>query len=84
MRLLLVLADSRFSEPLKEEFHFKQAYLLEDPKAENFIDAFKKGKVVIDLRMHLKPNGVVRNHGTGIRIEEKDMILLYNKKRILM
>ena len=55
-----------------------------DPKPENFLEAFKSGKIVLDIRMHLKPNNVVRNHGTGIRIHENDIPLLYAKKRSLL
>jgi len=83
-RLMLVLADSRLTEDKREEFHFNNAYLLEDPQPENFLDAFKNGKVVIDIRMHLKPNNSVRNHGTGIRIYENDIPLLYAKKCTLI
>ena len=83
-RLMLVLAASRKTEENKEEFFFNQAYLLEEPDENNFLEAFNKGKIVLDIRMHLKPNNTVRNHGTGIRIHEKDIPLLYAKKRTLM
>lgn len=83
-RLMLVLADSRISMENDEEFFFNQAYLLEDPKPENFLEAFESGKIVLDVRMHLKPNDTVRNHGTGIRIHESDLPILYAKKRSLI
>jgi len=34
--------------------------------------------------MYLKKSGAVRNHGTGIRIFEKDILQLYGKKRELI
>jgi hypothetical protein len=83
-RLILVLADSRLTEDNKKEFHFNKAYLLKDPKPQNFLKAFKNGNIVIDIRMHLKSNHVVRNHGTGIRIREVDIPLLYSTKRTLL
>jgi hypothetical protein len=83
-RLLLVLADSQLRADKKEEFHFNEAYLLTDPKPQNFIEAFKKGSIVIDIRMHLKPNEMVRNHGTGFRIREIDIPLLYATRRNLI
>jgi len=84
-RLLLIsLADSRIREDKKEEFHFNEAYLLTDPKPQNFIESFKKGSIVIDIRMHLKPNKTVRNHGTGFRIREIDIPLLYATRRNLI
>ena len=83
-RLLLVLADSRLTGDNIEEFHFNEAYLLTNPKPQNFLDAFKRGSIVIDIRMHLKPNNVVRNHGTGIRIHEIDIPQLYATRRNLL
>lgn len=83
-KLIYVLADSLFDENGKEKFHFNKAYLLEDPTPESFIEAFQKSIIGIDIRMHLKPNSIVRNHGTGIRIFEKDIHLLFGKKRQLI
>jgi hypothetical protein len=83
-RLILVLADSRVTDDEKEEFHFNKAYLLKDPQPQNFLKAFKQGSIVIDIRMHLNRTDKVRNHGTGIRIRESDMPLLYATKRILI
>lgn len=34
--------------------------------------------------MHLRANKTVRNHGTGIRILEKDIPVLFGKKRKLI
>ena len=82
--LLLVSANSRLTEDKREEFHFNNAYLFEDPQPESFLEAFKNGKVVIDVRMYLRPNNSVRNHGTAIRIYENDIPLLYTKKRTLL
>lgn len=83
-RLILVLADSRLDENKKEEFHFNEAYFLKEPNPQSFLSAFKNGNVVIDIRMHLKLNNVVRNHGTGIRVAEKDIPLLYSSKEYLL
>ena len=82
--LLLVSANSRLTEDKREEFHFTNAYLFEDPQPESFLEAFKNAKVVIDVRMYLRPNNSVRNHGTAIRIHENDIPLLYTKKRTLL
>jgi hypothetical protein len=49
----------------------------------NFIKAFKAGKVGIDLRMHLKENGSIRNRGTPFRIKEIDLWDLYSNIRNL-
>ena len=82
-RLLFVLADRRTVKG-QEEFHFNEAYLLTEPNPRNFLKAFKNSLVGIDLRMHLKENGTVRNRGTGFRMREKDMLELYGNKRKLL
>ena len=81
-RLLLVSADSRQNaDSGMEEFCFHQAYLLENPSPENFLATFENAQIAIDVRMHLKPAGTVRNHGTAFRIREKDLANLYATKR---
>ena len=82
-RLLFVLADRRFTNR-HEEFHFNEAYLLTDPSPRSFLEAFKKSLVGIDIRMHLKEDGSVRNRGAGFRIQEKHMTELYANKRKLL
>lgn len=82
-RLLLIIADNKFENDA-EFFHFNEAYLLENPTPEKFLDAFEKNELMIDLRMHIKESGGVRNHGTGFRISERNLVNLYSKKRKLL
>lgn len=82
-RLLLIIADNKI-ENEKEYFFYNEAYLLENPTPEKFLDAFSKDELLIDLRMHLKNTGGVRNHGTGFRISEKNLQLLYSTKKQLL
>ncbi|MBI5047460.1 MAG: hypothetical protein HZB54_00725 [Deltaproteobacteria bacterium] len=82
-KVLFVIADRRFDANGEEEFLYKEAYILTDPIPRNFINAFKSGKVGIDLRMHLKENGTVRNRGTAFRIKEADLWDLYSNSRNL-
>lgn len=82
-RLLLILADNKLENEI-EYFHFNEAYLLENPTPEKFLEAFEKSELLIDLRMHLKESGGVRNHGTGFRISEKNLKDLYAKSRRLI
>ena len=82
-RVLLVLADTK-KENGKEFFYFNKAFLLYDPDVRKFLKAIKNSIVGIDLRMHLKESGVVRNHGTGFRCKEADLIALYaNVKELI-
>lgn len=83
-KILFVIADSRIGKGNQEEFHFNEAYLLEEPSEEGFIEAFENSQVCLDIRMHLKENGTVRNHGTGFRIKEDELALLFNKRKKLM
>jgi len=83
-RVIFVLAQTRYDKKGKEEFYFDEAYLLEQPSPDKFMEAFNKSLIAIDIRMYLKESGTVRNHGTGIRIFEKDIIQLYGKRRELI
>ncbi len=82
-RLLLVIADNKVKDST-EHFHYNEAYLMEEPTPEKFLDAIKKSELMIDLRMHLKESGGVRNRGTAFRISEKHLTDLYAKKRRLI
>jgi len=82
-RLLFVLADRKV-EMGKEHFHYNEAYLLIDPGPRNFIKAFKNSRIGIDIRMHLKESGAVRNRGTGFRIKENDLLDLYETRKRLL
>ncbi len=83
-KLLFVLADRRRNASGKEEFHYNEAYLLTEPAIRDFKEGFREQSVKLDLRMHLKESGAVRNRGTGFRAREKDMIKLYSKKKRLI
>jgi len=76
-QVLFVIADRRERNGI-EEFWYNEAYLLREPSPQKFIEAFKTGKVGIDLRMHLRPNGTVRNRGTAFRARETDLKDLYS------
>lgn len=79
-KVLFVIADSRVAEKNIEEFHFNEACLLIEPTAQSFIKALEDSIVCIDIRMHLKETSNVRNHGTGLRIKECDLPLLFEVK----
>ncbi len=82
-RLLLVIAD-RKRQKGREYFHYNEAYLLSDPNPRNFLAAFKRSLIGIDIRMHLNENGTVRNRGTGFRIKEGNLIELYGNRQKLV
>ena len=77
-RMLFVHADSRRRDGT-EEFHFNRTELLAEPSSLTFRDGFASGMVTIDVRMHLRPNGSARNHGTAFRIHEHDLPMLFGR-----
>ena len=50
----------------------------------NLLELISTGTIIVDLRMHLKENGAVRNHGTGFRIEQKFIKLCFGVREKLM
>lgn len=66
--LVYVLADTKEKKG-KEYFYFNEAYLLSGFDFELFQKMVKKDQIVVDFRMYCRPNGSVRNHGTGFRIK---------------
>ncbi len=80
--LIVVLADYKINE--KEEFHYNEAYLLNNGNRKSFIDYIRKGIIIVDVRIHLKVKGTVRNHGTAFRIEEKYLVDCFETKERLL
>lgn len=81
--MLFVHADSRKIAGI-EEFHYIKAELLSEPSSSTFRNGFNSGAVIIDLRMHVNPNGTVRNRGTGFRVRELSLPDLYNKSTAII
>lgn len=83
-KLILVIANTRRDENGKEEFHYTEAYLLRKPSKTGLLKLIEKDFVVVDLRMHLKTSGAVRNRGTAFRAEEKNLIQCFKDKTKLL
>ena len=81
--LVYVLADSKIVRG-KELFHFNEAYLLSGFDFELFKKMVKKDFIVVDFRMFYKPNGSVRNHGTGFRVKINQLYNCFSKKERLI
>lgn len=73
LNLCLVHVDTRRSNG-KLEFRIEKAELMEGLDNKSFFELLENGFVVIDLRMHLKDSGAVRNHGTAFRAKSWDML----------
>lgn len=81
--VLLVEAESRKSGG-QEEFWYKEAYLLTGIIVEKFLEHIKNGPIVVDLRMHIGKNGVVRNHGTAFRLHRRYWDSCFNNTEKLL
>jgi len=77
--LVYVLANSKTIRD-KEFFHFNEAYLLTEFNFASFKKMIKKDYVVVEFRMFYKPNGQVRNHGTGFRVKINKLYDCFKKK----
>lgn len=66
--LVYVLANRKMINN-NEYFHFNEAYLLEDFNFELFKKRVRADDIAVDFRMYYRPNGSVRNHGTGFRVK---------------
>ena len=67
-----------------EYFLYNEAFILTGGNNGNFFNLINEGKIILDLRMHLKNSGEARNHGNGFRIYEKYLENLYLKKQSLI
>jgi len=81
--LVYVLADTKIIKGV-EHFHFNEAYLLEDFDFELFKKRVKADDIVVDFRMYYRPNGSVRNHGTGFRVKIKKIDDCFSKRTRLI
>ena len=81
--LLFVIADSKKVKN-KEYFHYSQGIFYEDFIPKKLLELVKNKKIVVNLRMHQKPNGGSRNRGTGFRLTDpSELNNCYRKKTIL-
>ncbi len=53
-----------------EQFHFRTVTYCAQPAVEKLIELVESGDVILELRMHIKPTGGARNHGTAFRLKK--------------
>jgi hypothetical protein len=80
--LILVLADSK-KKGQQEYFRYTKAILLQELNEEAFEKLFNEGLIVWEFRMHIKPDGSVRDHGPGFRISKNHISKLYGKSKVI-
>lgn len=79
--LILVSAFSEMRGN-KEYFYYHRAQLMRGTSASVLHSQILAGNILVDLRLHEKPTSA-RNHGTGFRIREEKLPLLFQEVRDL-
>lgn len=75
--LMLVTAEVQ-NRSDGEWFRYRSARLLRGTSSDRLREGMASGHIAIDLRLHDK-GGAVRNHGTGFRISEAHLDLLFEE-----
>lgn len=84
--LFYVSAERRFSG-LTEEFYFNHAEIYTEPSLGKLIELIDKGLIMYDIRIGSYQSGTnygkPHDHGSGFRILEQNIHLLYDNKEII-
>ena len=83
-KILLVFAETKGERKTSSErFHYVEAYLLSELSIKKFKNAIKKDKLKIDIRIGVyrsgKDKGKYHDHGTGLRIDKRNLLELFDK-----
>jgi hypothetical protein len=81
--LALVIAERMKLDGIKR-YRYSKAYLLTGADSELLVKLIQQGAITFDWRMHIKPDGSARDHGSAYRMKEKNLLLLYKNKRRLL
>lgn len=81
--LVHCFADAR-GKGANEEFYFHTAMELYGFDFDNFVTMLQESKIKADIRIGQHSNGSPHDHGTGFRITERDLPLLFKERRILV
>lgn len=80
--LLLVLAERKIIKG-EEYFRYTKAILSTNLNEESFEKLLDEGLIVFEFRMHIKSDGIVRDHGPGFRISRSQIYKLYEKEEVI-
>lgn len=81
--LLLVLADVQKKDE-DEYFNYVEAIYFSKFDEEMFKQFIAEGKIIWEFRLHLKPSGAIRDHGSGFRIGRRYLPNLFKDKSTLL
>jgi len=71
--LVMVIADAKKIDG-REHFHYNEAYHLDGFDGSHFLQLMRDGVITLDLRMHVKDSGNIRNRGTAWRIMDDNRL----------
>lgn len=67
-----------------EEFHYNEAWLMQEFDFDNFTNLLKTGNILVDIRIGQYPDGRPHDHGTGFRVSPDKLDLCFmRRKRVL-
>lgn len=85
--LFYVRAQRRKEEDNTESFFFDYAEIYTEPSIEKFLKLLDEGKIMYDIRIGSyssgKNYGKPHDHGSGFRIKEENIMLLYANKEVV-
>lgn len=85
-KLFYVTADTKV-ENGRELFHFNKAEIYSEPSLACFLNLLDEGKIMYDIRIGSyasgKKYGKAHDHGSGFRILEPNLALLYSERKIV-
>ena len=64
-----------------EHFKYNKVTYTKNPNIELIPLLFDNGIITLDFTMHIKPNGNARDHGYLMKIDEKNLELLFPKPK---
>lgn len=82
-RLIHCYADAR-GKGANEEFYFHTAMELYGFDFNNFVALLRESKIKVDIRIGQHSNGSPHDHGTGFRITEQDLPLLFKERCVIV
>jgi len=71
--LVMVFADVKAVDG-REHFWYNEAYHLEGFDGDRFLELMRDGVITLDIRMHIKESGNIRNRGTAWRIMNENRL----------
>ena len=77
---VFVGAESR-GKGADEEFWYKTVTWCQEPSAKRLLELAASGDIIVELRMHLRPDGSARNHGTAFRIRKHKLQTLFREQK---